>query len=70
MDAVPKGREFASEAVETARELPREIEDLLYDPQTSRGLLIALPESDAAKLTGGWRIGRVLDRGAKPIRLI
>ena len=34
-------------------ELPREIEDLLYDPQTSGGLLITLPESDAAKLTGG-----------------
>jgi hypothetical protein len=46
--AVPGGlknnREFAACAVETLRELPREIEDLLYDPQTSGGLLIALPE--------------------------
>jgi hypothetical protein len=41
--------------VETLRELPREIEDLLYDPQTSGGLLIALPESDAAQFTGGYR---------------
>jgi selenide,water dikinase len=76
--AVPGGlknnREFASGAVETLRELPREIppeiEDLLYDPQTSGGLLISLPESDAAKFTGGYRIGRVLPRAEKAIRLI
>jgi selenide,water dikinase len=76
--AVPGGlknnREFASCAVETLRELPREIppeiEDLLYDPQTSGGLLISLPESDAAKFTGGYRIGRVLPRAEKAIRLI
>ena len=76
--AVPGGlknnREFASCAVETLRELPREIppeiEDLLYDPQTSGGLLISLPESDAGKFTGGYRIGRVLPRAEKAIRLI
>jgi len=49
--AVPGGlknnRKFAACAVETLRELPREVEDLLYDPQTSGGLLIALPEADA-----------------------
>jgi selenide,water dikinase len=57
-----------------AREIPAEIEDLLYDPQTSGGLLIALPERDAAELecalAGAYRIGRVLERGLKPIRLI
>jgi selenide,water dikinase len=72
--AVPAGlknnREFASCAVETPRELPREIEDLLYDPQTSGGLLISLPESDAAKFTGGFRIGRVLPRAEKAIRFL
>jgi selenide,water dikinase len=60
--------------VETARELPAEVEDLLYDPQTSGGLLIALPEADAAALVGAYpdayAIGRVLARQAKPIRLI
>jgi len=44
------------------RELPREIEDLLYDPQTSGGLLISLAEADAARLEqaleGAYRIGR------------
>ena len=55
-------------------EIPAEIENLLYDPQTSGGLLIALPESDAATLTTSletaYRVGRVLPRAAKPIRLI
>ena len=41
-------REFSSCVVETTRSLPPEIEDLLYDPQTSGGLLISLGESDAA----------------------
>jgi selenide,water dikinase len=67
-------REFASCAVETACEIPNEIEDLLYDPQTSGGLLIALPEADAAELVralaGAYRIGCVQQRGLKPIRLV
>ncbi len=44
--AIPAGlknnREFAGCAVEMAAEIPREVEDLLYDPQTSGGLLISL----------------------------
>jgi selenide,water dikinase len=76
--AVPGGlnnnREFASCAVEVLRELPPEIEALLYDPQTSGGLLISLPESDAAGLAralpGAYRIGRVLPWREKAIRLI
>ena len=72
--AIPAGlknnREFASCDVELARELPREIEDLLYDPQTSGGLLFSLPESDARKLTGAWRIGSVRARAGKAIRLV
>jgi selenide,water dikinase len=67
-------REFASCAVEIAREIPAEIEDLFYDPQTSGGLLIALPEADAAELeralAGAYRIGCVRQRGLKPIRLV
>jgi selenide,water dikinase len=67
-------REFASCVVETARDIAPEIEDLLYDPQTSGGLLISLPEADAAALASAYleayAIGRVLTRQAKPIRLI
>ena len=76
--ALPGGlknnRDFASCVVEASRELPREVEDLLYDPQTSGGLLITLPEADAAALErsfpAAYRIGRVLPPGAKPIQLI
>jgi len=78
LGAIPGGlknnREYASCAVETVRNVPPEIEDLLYDPQTSGGLLITLPEADAAALADAfpdaYAIGRVLARQAKPIRLI
>jgi selenide,water dikinase len=78
LGAIPGGlknnREFAACVVETARDLPQEVEDLLYDPQTSGGLLITLPEADAAALAGvlpaAYMIGRVLPRQTKPIRLI
>ncbi len=66
-------REYAACAVEKVRDLPAELESLLYDPQTSGGLLISLPERDAAelaqKLPEAYRIGRVLAKGAHPIRL-
>jgi selenide,water dikinase len=76
--AVPGGlknnREFASCVVEAACPVQREIEDLLYDPQTSGGLLISLPEQDARELEGAlegaYRIGRVLPRAGKAIRLV
>jgi selenide,water dikinase len=76
--ALPGGlqnnREFVSCAVEALLELPPEIEALLYDPQTSGGLLISLPPTAAAELErslpGACRIGRVSPRGEKPIRLL
>ncbi len=66
--------EFASCAVELAGVVSPETESLLYDPQTSGGLLIALPENQAANLIaalpGAYRIGRVTTRERKPIRLL
>jgi selenide,water dikinase len=78
LGAIPAGlknnREYASCAVETERGIPTEVEDLLYDPQTSGGLLISLPEPDAVALEAAfpdaYPIGRVLQRQTKPIRLI
>ena len=76
--AIPGGlknnREFASCAVEIARDIPADIETVLYDPQTSGGLLISLPERDAVELEralpDAYRVGRVLPKSGKPIRLI
>jgi selenide,water dikinase len=79
--AIPGGlknnRDFAScavenRAIETAASAATD--DLLYDPQTSGGLLISLPETDAASLIrsldGAYLIGRVLPRQEKAICLI
>jgi len=76
--AIPRGlennREFVSCSVEIACDIPRELEDLLYDPQTSGGLLISLSETEAIrlerKLELGYRIGRVVPLSAKPIILV
>jgi selenide,water dikinase len=78
LGAIPGGlhnnREFASCAVESQRDVAPEVEELLYDPQTSGGLLITLPQADAASLIGAlseaYAVGQVLPRQAKPIRLI
>ncbi len=63
--AMPGGlsnnREFASCAVEPATPIDPALLDLLYDPQTSGGLLISLSEADAAALESrlpGARSGR------------
>jgi selenide, water dikinase len=74
LGAIPGGlnnnREFISSSVAGRSEFI----DLLYDPQTSGGLLISLPEADAAALQkafpAAYRIGRVLKKGEKPISLL
>jgi selenide,water dikinase len=72
--AIPGGlnnnRDFVASCVESAGEVP----DLLYDPQTSGGLLISIAERDAASLErvlpDAYRIGSVRERGPKPLRVI
>jgi selenide,water dikinase len=59
-------RSFAECAVLIEGDLPEPVLQLLYDPQTSGGLLIALPEESVA-LVPGRRIGRVVERREKPI---
>jgi selenide,water dikinase len=78
LGAIPGGlknnREFAACAVAADREFPAEVENLLYDPQTSGGLLISLAARDRAPLErafpGAYVVGRAVERGGKPIRLL
>ena len=72
--ALPGGlknnREFVSGCVEGSSEF----DDLLYDPQTAGGLLITLPEADAAQLEqiypDAYRIGTVRPPQAKPLLIV
>ena len=68
--AIPGGlrnnMEFAGSAVARTRAIDPALELLLYDPQTSGGLLIAMPEADVAKMQALYpparRVGRVSER--------
>ena len=72
--AIPGGlnnnRSFASSCVEGQSD----VDDLLYDPQTSGGLLIAISEADAAAFekvySRAYRIGLVKERIGRPIHII
>ena len=76
--AIERNREYASRYVTRLRAVPEEIETLLYDPQTSGGLLIAVSRSKAPALLAALRrkgvlaaavIGRVSRRGPARIAL-
>lgn len=66
-------REFVESCVRMPEEIPPEIQALLYDPQTSGGLLISLGEEDAKILLGlrpeAYVIGRVQNYQTKPIEV-
>lgn len=56
-----KNREFRAGMVRTAATVERAVEDLLYDPQTSGGLLIAVDERGAEPLLADLRGNGVAD---------
>ena len=71
--AIPAGlknnREFSGGCVEGSSQF----EDLLYDPQTSGGLLLSMPEAAAKrymrKYPPAYLIGRVTERRGAPLRI-
>ena len=66
-------RDFVESCVDLIDALPPEEEALLYDPQTSGGLLIALPSGEAEQLClaypAAYIIGLVKFREAKPLQV-
>lgn len=68
---------FMGTCVEFAEEIPQEMRNLFFDPQTSGGLLLAVSEKDAAALAGKLRermipaqqIGRVVPKTSPLIRV-
>jgi selenide,water dikinase len=63
--AVERNREAAARRVERAAGVGEEYEDLLYDPQTSGGLLMCVSEGKAARV-----LARVRARGADKAAII
>ena len=73
--AIPGGlknnRDYCGSSVAMDAAVPEEIVNLLYDPQTSGGLLLTMPEKDAAIMERlypeAYRIGIVTDQQHKAI---
>ena len=60
MGFIPAGayrnREYAEKGVSLKGDITRTMQDILYDPQTSGGLLIAVPEKEGFKLLDELRL--------------
>jgi len=72
--AIPGGLKNNREFVASCVEGSSEFEDLLYDPQTSGGLLLSMPEPHSVRYMRRYPqafvIGRVLARAEKPLRIL
>jgi len=73
---IPEGmynnKDYLKGRITFQKKLDQDLEDVLYDPQTSGGLLLALTKADAKKyienLNGNaWIIGHVTEKGVSPI---
>ena len=65
-----RNRAFVWPSVQVTRTLDPALETLLYDPQTSGGLLIAMDHEDAERMTSGFVIGRVVAKSSEAIHLV
>jgi selenide,water dikinase len=74
-----KNREFRAGMIEVGDGVARERQDMLFDPQTSGGLLICLPEAQAEDLVAALKdaglgdaanVGEIIDGPAEKIRVV
>jgi selenide,water dikinase len=74
-----RNRDFYSPKVKIAEEVGDDMAEIAFDPQTSGGLLIALPEDDALRLLADLKrlgnldaaiIGRATEPGPLPLELV
>jgi selenide,water dikinase len=72
--AIPGGLKNNREFVASCVEGSSEFDDLLYDPQTSGGLLLSMPEPHSVRYMRrypqAYVVGRVMARGEKPLRIL
>lgn len=59
-----RNREYGENRILTRSNIPPAVMDLLFDPQTSGGLLLSLPEPDARELAGSLPNARIIGRVA------
>ena len=81
MGLIPAGaytnREYLADKVEYTGEIDPTVRDLLFSPETAGGLLISVPESKTPQLLAAmgkkacrcFNVGRVIDKGFKPIKV-
>ena len=76
--AVERNREYASQFVEKSKDIGEADEALVYDPQTSGGLLMCVPEAKARSVLGALKkkgakqaavIGRIVEKSEGKIIL-
>ncbi len=73
-----RNRTYMKQKAQIATDIPQTLADILFDPQTSGGLLISVSEKEAHKLLDALlahcpdarMVGRVVDRGGADIRAI
>ena len=58
-----RNRDYTAMKCRVSREIPQYLADLIFDPQTSGGLILSLPEGEAGKLVSELHAANIRDAG-------